>query len=100
MVKKQDKENARFHMIMVTEELTRVEAARIMQTSKSAVDQWLRPRKLETYRKMPDHYLRLLEFELGLRQPSYTRAQREKRNERHAPIEDAEEEDAAARHGL
>lgn len=70
------KTNARLREIIKAEDLTRPEVAQITQTTKSAVDQWLRPPELENYREMHDRYLRLLEFELGLRAPGYTRYHR------------------------
>jgi hypothetical protein len=75
MTKKQKSANAnneKLARLMVKHEITRPEAAEIMGVTKSCVDQWLRPEKSHNWRPMPDRSLRLFEFELGLRRPSYT----------------------------
>jgi hypothetical protein len=57
-------------------DLTRPLIAEIVGMSRPLVDMWLRPRDTPNYRFMPDRAIRLLEFELGYRKPSYTRFHR------------------------
>lgn len=69
--------NARLKELMDQEpNLTRPLVGEIVGMSRAAVDMWLRPPDTPNWRPMPDRALRLLEFELGYRQPQYTRIQR------------------------
>jgi uncharacterized protein YehS (DUF1456 family) len=72
--------NAKLVRIMNREkDLTRLMVGEICGVSKACVDMWLRPADSANWRPMPDRSLRLLEFELGLRAPSYTRFHREEK---------------------
>jgi hypothetical protein len=73
---KADKTNARFTSLMETHELTRPDAAEVLGVTKGCVDQYLRPKGSPNYRVMRENMLRLFEFELGLREPRYTRVHR------------------------
>lgn len=64
--------NRRLAALMEEHGITRPEAAEIMGYTKACVDQWLRPEGSDNWRTMHDRALRLFEFELGLRAPSYT----------------------------
>lgn len=79
MPKKVESTNAQLAAIIDKEDLSRPESAEIMGVTKSCVDQWLRPEGTPNWRPMPDRALRLLQFELGLRAPSFTRYHRGKR---------------------
>lgn len=69
-------ENVRLAEFIKSEVLTRAQVAEITTTTKAHVDQWLRLPDSPNYRRMRPCYLRLLEFELGLRAPSFTRYHR------------------------
>lgn len=69
--------NARLKELMDNEpDLTRPLIGEIVGMSRPCVDMWLRPKGTPNYRPMPDRAIRLLEFELGYRKPSYTRFHR------------------------
>lgn len=69
--------NAKLVRIMSKEDdLTRELVGKICGVTKACVDMWLRPEGSANWRPMPERSLRLLEFELGTRAPSYTRFQR------------------------
>jgi hypothetical protein len=70
--------NAKLEKIMAKEkDLTRAMVGKICGVTKACVDMWLRPDESANWRPMPERLLRLLEFELGLRAPSFTRFHRE-----------------------
>lgn len=79
--------NDRLRKLMEQEaDLTRPLVGRIVGMSRAAVDLWLRPPGTTNWRPMPERALRLLEFELGYREPTYTRRRRGvRKNAKSAP---------------
>lgn len=70
--RERDRTNARVDELRHEKDLTRQEIADICGCSKSWVDSWLSDPNSKYYRTCPDFALRLLEFELGVRQPEHT----------------------------
>lgn len=64
--------NLRVDELRREKDLTRKQIAKICGCSKSWVDSWLSDPGSKYYRECPDASLRLLEFELGVRQPEHT----------------------------
>lgn len=64
--------NQRVDELRLEKNLTRKQIAKICGCSKSWVDSWLSKPGSKYYRECPDSALKLLEFELGVRQPEHT----------------------------